>query len=231
MWPGSRRHARRSYAMPFVVALLALVWTSTALAGGDHSSKRDKLGFWDSRHAPAAQQTLNDRAAELSANAPAAAAALKDSLGAEGLVNLDPLTRTARFVGKTDGFLTGPSSAPPVDIALRYIRANAAALGLSADALAALTLRLDYVDILGTHHLSFTQVVDDVTVFGNGVKVGVDEERPDHQRHRLARRLVLEPLGQTRRRASLRAEAITSRPARTSSSRSRPPRRSRPGPT
>ncbi len=172
-----RRPIRRSFA-PFAVAILALTWSATALAGGgDHASKRDKLGFWDSRHAPAAQQVLDATATDLSENAPAASEALKDSLGDEGILSLDPLTRTARFVGKTDGFLTGPSSAPAADIAMRYIKKNAAALGLNADALAALRLANDYVDIIGTHHLSFTQQVDTpdgpVTVFGNGIKVGV----------------------------------------------------------
>ena len=100
----TRRSIRRSYAA-FGVAILALAWSSTALAGGgDHASKRDKLGFWDSRHTPAAQQSLNATATELAGNVPAASAALRDSLGDEGILSLDPLTRTARFVGRTDGF-------------------------------------------------------------------------------------------------------------------------------
>ena len=127
----------------------------------------------DSRHAPAAQVALNARAAKLTADPPAATAALKDSLGVEGFVKLDPLTATASFVGKTNGFLTGPSSAPAADVGLNYVKANAAALGLTANGVAALQLRRDYVDILGTHHLSFVQKVNGITVFGNGVKVNV----------------------------------------------------------
>src|SRR5205823_7195577 len=106
-------------------------------------------------------------------NPPAATSALKDSLGAEGVVKLDPLTATARFVGKTDGFLTGPSSASANSIASGYVSANAAALGLDSSALSALKLTRDYVSIDGAHHLSYSQQINGVSVFGNGVKVNV----------------------------------------------------------
>jgi extracellular elastinolytic metalloproteinase len=166
------RILRRPSAL-LVAAMLALVWASAAGAGIDRGQPRDRLAFMDSRHAPAAQVTLNARAAKLTADPPAATAALKDSLGVEGFVKLDPLTATASFVGKTNGFLTGPSSAPAADVGLDYVKANAAALGLTHDGVAALELRRDYVDILGTHHLSFVQEVNGITVFGNGVKVNV----------------------------------------------------------
>ena len=48
-------------------------------------------------------------------------------------MKLDPLTATASFVGKTNGFLTGPSSRPRPTIGLDYVKANAAALGLTAE--------------------------------------------------------------------------------------------------
>jgi hypothetical protein len=170
-----RRLGRRSFAALAATAL-ALVWTSAALAAGDHGQPRDRLAFMDSRHAPAAQDVLNARSAKLLSDTPAATAALKDSLGAEGFVKLDPLTATASFVGKTNGYLTGPSSGAASDIALGYVKANAAALGLGADGIAALTLRRDYVDILGTHHLSYLQRVNGIDVFGNGVKVNVAKD-------------------------------------------------------
>ncbi len=168
------RVLRRSALL--VAAMLALVWTSAALAGGDRGQSRDRLAFMDSRHAPAAQDVLDARSAKLLSDPPAATAALKDSLGVEGFVKLDPVTSTASFVGKTNGYLTGPSSSAASTIGLGYVKANAAALGLSADGVAALELRRDYVDILGTHHLSFVQEVNGVTVFGNGVKVNVAKD-------------------------------------------------------
>ena len=45
--------------------------------------------------------------------------------------------------------------------------------GLNADELARLHLRRDYVDIAGTHHLSFVQSVGGVPVFGNGLQANV----------------------------------------------------------
>ena len=48
--------------------------------------------------------------------------------------------------------------------------------GLNAQEVAALKLRKDYVDVGGTHHLSFTQSVNGVSVFGNGVKAHVDRQ-------------------------------------------------------
>ena len=53
------------------------------------------------------------------------------------------------------------------------MRAHADVFGLSAAEVAGLTLRKDYVDIAGTHHLSFVQSVGGVTVFGNGLKAHV----------------------------------------------------------
>ena len=156
--------------------MLALVWASAAVADSDRGQPRDRLAFMDSRHAPAAQAALNARTAKLTADTPAATAALKDSLGVEGVVKLDPLTATASFVGRTNGFLTAPSSAPAGKVGLDYVKANAAALGLTADGVAALEPSRRLRRHPGTHHLSFVQKVNGVTVFGNGVKVNVAKD-------------------------------------------------------
>lgn len=133
----------------------------------------DKLAFFDSRQAPAAQLKLDKRAAKLDSNPAAATAHLRHSLGVEGFVSLDPLTGTVRDVGRTDGFLTAPSHARPSSIALDYVTKNASALGLATQGLKALSLRKDYVSIDGTHHLSFVQKIKGIPVFGNGLKVNV----------------------------------------------------------
>jgi hypothetical protein len=97
---------------------------------------------------------------------------LRDQLGVQGIVDIDRSTGTPRRVAKLDGFLTGPSRKKPADIALAYVRAHADLFG----DLAGLTLRQDYVDIDGTHHLSFQQVADGVPVFGNGLKAHVTRD-------------------------------------------------------
>jgi extracellular elastinolytic metalloproteinase len=98
---------------------------------------------------------------------------LRDQLGVQGIVDIDHSTGTPRQVARLDGFLTGPSRQKPADIALAYVKANPGVFGLSPAALANLTLRQDYVDIDGTHHLSFIQSVGATPVFGNGLKAHV----------------------------------------------------------
>ena len=168
----------------FAVSMVALfVLTGNVAAGGKSAAKpggmevaADKTAFFDSRQAPAAQLKLDARAAALDNNPPAATANLRDSLGVEGFAHLDPLTGTVQSVGRTDGFLTGPSSASASSIALGYVTKNASAFGLTGQGLNALSLRQDYVSIDGTHHLSYVQKIDGIQVFGNGVKVNVTKD-------------------------------------------------------
>jgi extracellular elastinolytic metalloproteinase len=44
---------------------------------------------------------------------------------------------------------------------------------LTASDMRTFRLRRDYVDISGTHHLSWTQSADGVAVFGNGLQAAV----------------------------------------------------------
>ncbi|HEY3184307.1 MAG TPA: hypothetical protein VGJ77_15820, partial [Gaiellaceae bacterium] len=164
-----RRPRRALLALPVAFATLVLVPAAFAEEGG---SARDKKAFFDSRQSPASLKELRGRSRAL----PAAAAALKDSLGVEGVVSIDPLTSTARMVGRTDGFLTGPSGANASSIALGYAKSNAAALGLTQQALASLELARDYVSIDGTHHLFYRQSINGVAVFGNGLKANVTSD-------------------------------------------------------
>ena len=57
---------------------------------------------------------------------------LRDRLGRFGTLSLDPRAGTVRAVGQLDGFLTGPSGRDGADVALGYVRENAAALGVDA---------------------------------------------------------------------------------------------------
>ncbi len=131
----------------------------------------DKADAYDARTDPAAKPALLKRAARQDAQP--GVRALRRSLGAEGIVDIDPVTGTPRNVARTNGFLTGPSSAAPQSIALSYVGDHAGVFRLAAADLDQLTLRKDYVDVAGTHHLSFTQSVDGVPVFGNGLKAHV----------------------------------------------------------
>jgi hypothetical protein len=94
-------------------------------------------------------------------------------LGVQAVVSMDPLTHTVRDIGKLNGYLTGRSSAPARQVALRYVRSHVSDLGLRKGDLKTLRLRQDYVDPLGDHNLSWTQSVGGRTVFGNGLIVRV----------------------------------------------------------
>jgi len=178
----TRHRLGLSFLLAAAAALLVLTGAFAASGKANQVGKRgddvarNKKAFFDSRQAPAAEIKLHGRAAALDDNPSAATANLKDSLGVEGFVTLDPLTGTVRDAGRTDGFLTGPSNAAASSIALDFVTKNASALGLSSQGLQALSLSKDYVSIDGTHHLSYVQKINGVPVFDNGLKVNVTKD-------------------------------------------------------
>ncbi|MCO8276137.1 M36 family metallopeptidase [Actinoplanes sp. TRM 88003] len=147
---------------------------------GATDSKSQRRADYDSRQNLAAAAAAAPTAALSRAAVPApsgsAVNTLRDSLGIQGIVDIDRASGTPRRVAKLDGFLTGPSKQKPTRIALDYVKAHPEVFGLSAAALASLELRQDYVDIEGTHHLSWVQVADGVPVFGNGLKAHVAKD-------------------------------------------------------
>src|SRR5262249_15384625 len=65
------------------------------------------------------------------------------------------------------------SSASAASIALGYVSANPGVFGLNAADLGSLKLSRDYVDIGGTHHLSWIQTSGGIPLFGNGLQANV----------------------------------------------------------
>lgn len=133
----------------------------------------ERMGNYDSRVGTVKQQMRQARATTARGKVTSARGTLTGSLGSEGVADFDTLTGTPRNLGKLDGYLTGASSAAARDVALTYVRANAAALGLRKADLTTFKLSRDYVDVDGTHHLSWTQTARGVTLFGNGLKANV----------------------------------------------------------
>ena len=134
-------------------------------------SGKERKGNYDAR-TPSARTTYA-RAAKVAGNETAASEKFRNSLGTQGVVELDPNTGTPAQVTKLNGFLTGKSAKKAQDVALAYVKAHPEVFKLSAADLATLKLRKDYVDDLGTHHVFWAQVVDGVEVFGNGLKANV----------------------------------------------------------
>ncbi|UQU61901.1 M36 family metallopeptidase [Couchioplanes caeruleus] len=175
--------ARRALSCAVVTALsIALAPTASVTAAsaappGDPSPARlrheaARKPFFDARHTAAP----SGRATRQATPTPAAVTRLQASLGVQGIVDIDPVTRTARRIARLDGFLTGPSPEPAATIARDYLIAHPEIFGLSAAEVAALRLRKDYVDVAGTHHLSFQQLAGGVVVFGNGVRADVAKD-------------------------------------------------------
>ena len=101
---------------------------------------------------------------------------LRKTLGPQGVVSLDPLTGTPRTVSRLDGFLTGPSRRTPSRVVLDYVRAHPDVFRLTGGDLARLQLRTSYTDVAGIRHLSWTQQVGGVPLFGNGLKGNVTRD-------------------------------------------------------
>jgi extracellular elastinolytic metalloproteinase len=140
-------------------------------AQAEKTGSKERKGNFDAR-TPSARTTYA-RAAKVESKETAASEKFRNSLGTQGVVEVDPNTGTPAQVTKLDGFLTGKSTKKAQDIALAYVKAHPEVFKLSESDLATLKLRKDYVDNLGTHHIFWAQVVDGIEVFGNGLKANV----------------------------------------------------------
>ena len=147
------------------LAALALVAASTAFAAPGKEKHHGRANY-DVR----AGKAVVDRAAELAAHPSPAVTALERSLGTQGIVSLDGLTGTPRLVGRLDGFLTGPSSAPAAQVGLDYVSAHADVFRLDASSL---QQTRETVSPNGNRHVWWRQVVNGIPVFGNGLKANV----------------------------------------------------------
>ena len=116
--------------------------------------------------------------AATAAGTPAAAPdeSLRASLGAQGVVDLDPLTGTPRVVARLDGFLTEPAGGDAVDVVLDYVHANESVFGLDEDDLAGLRLVRDETDAFGVRHLLWAQEAGGIPAFENDLRASVTSD-------------------------------------------------------
>ena len=135
----SRLHPRSLVAAGLTVATLLVVpAAASAVSPRARALNRQAAPakpYFDSR-LPARRAASRSTAATTGRTAAqrTAVRSLKARLGTQAVVPIDPLTGTARRVQKFDGTLTAPASGDRSAIAMRWIRANATALGLSAAA-------------------------------------------------------------------------------------------------
>lgn len=102
-----------------------------------------------------------------------AARALQRRLGVEGVVSIDAVTDTPRSVARTDGSLTGPSTAPAAQIALDYVRAHPGVFKLTDADLAALGEPEVVESPVGTRYLRWRQHHNGIPVVGAQLRAQV----------------------------------------------------------
>ena len=102
---------------------------------------------------------LDTRSLEQPSNSEARAQGkLADSLGPLGFADAGGALGGLGFVGTTDGYLTGASSASPADVALGYVAEHKPAFGLDSGDIGDLELSDEYTsDYDGVTHLTFSR--------------------------------------------------------------------------
>jgi extracellular elastinolytic metalloproteinase len=170
---GLRRSHRRIFVAGLIVALtLSSAFLAQARSIGPHPTKGSvtmtrATGTFDVR---SSEPTVAVGSRTLRART-----TLARHLGSQAIMSSDPVTGTLRMVGRLNGYLTEPSRRPPTRVAMTFVQAHLAAFGLSTADLGTFHLRQDYVDIGGTHHVSWTQSALGITVFHNGLRATITE--------------------------------------------------------
>ncbi|MGZ4450171.1 MAG: M36 family metallopeptidase [Nocardioides sp.] len=144
-------------------------------ARSETADSHEARGFYDASKGGGSVARATRLRTSAAAAAKPAARTFARSLPARALLEYDGSTGTVRVLENLDGFLTGPSSASAPHVALSYVRAHRAALGLTSSDFSTFSLHRDYRDIAGIHHLSWTQTVGGSPVFGHGLSAAVDK--------------------------------------------------------
>jgi extracellular elastinolytic metalloproteinase len=172
---------RRSLVAAGLAAATLLVLPATAPAVGrqaraPHPAAGAAKPYFDSR--TSVRRAARRSGAPVNGDSAAQRSAvrgLRDRLGAQAAITIDPLTSTARSVQRLDGTLTAPASGNRADVAMRWIRANRTALGLGPAAVGALRLAARHLTAgTGVTELRYTQTIGGIPTFDNGLRVGLD---------------------------------------------------------
>jgi extracellular elastinolytic metalloproteinase len=149
-----------------LIALLASLCALAAPAAAHAVVALDRIGPADGN------LDLRD-GASVAPRDPAAVAALRSQLGAQGVVAVDSRTGGLRMVGRLDGFLTAASSADAADVALGFVRANLDAFGLTAADVDNLVLVRRTATVGGIQRLFWQQRARGVPSLDSGLRANV----------------------------------------------------------
>src|SRR5512133_609864 len=103
----------------------------------------------------------------------AAAQRLRQQLGRETIVDIDPKTGTPRVIARLDGVLSGPHTGDPTDIARGWIEDNAALLGLDDDDTDCLKAVGHDTSPAGITDMTFAQTYAGLRAFNTFIRVSV----------------------------------------------------------
>jgi hypothetical protein len=172
----ARTSAGRRCVLLIIVAFTAAV-PATASAVSRALRERPGAGaakpFYDSRvgaSRAAARSGSVGSPAERSARRE-----LRQDLGRQTAIEVDPLTETARSVQRLNGTLTGPAAGARPDVAMRWVQANRTALGLTAADVSTLTLSDRSLDEgSGFTFVRYRQYFRGIPTFDGGLRVNLD---------------------------------------------------------
>jgi hypothetical protein len=114
------------------------------------------------------------RFARPSAGTTGARVALRASLGSQAVMSIDPLTGTPSQLVRLDGALSGPATGGRTTIAMNYVRAHDAALGLTGADLDGLALAQNETTNRGLTVMRWQQRYLGIPAFDNDLRVAVD---------------------------------------------------------
>ncbi len=155
--------------------------TTTGTPGSttpERTSKQpvEARGFYDARSGQStAARAISARTAARTADR-AATRAFARALPGKAVLDIDGTTGTVRMLSRLDGSLTGKSKNPAKKVALKFVKQNHDALGLTTNDLKTFKLKREYVDIAGIHHLYWIQRIGGHNVFGNGLTAAVTKD-------------------------------------------------------
>jgi hypothetical protein len=151
----------------------SLLFVAVPVAGAGRADRGSPAG--DNRSAARADFDVRGSAVE-PVRPTAAQASLRQSLGPQGVLALDPRTGTPRVLARLDGFLTGPSRKDARELVLDYVRARPGVFRLDDNDLAALRLTRDYTDVAGVRHLIWAQTYRGIPAFDNDLRASVTSD-------------------------------------------------------
>ena len=162
------------FALPSAALVATLFAAAPASALAPHGSRALQAERAAERHAFLDVRLRDSRlAVRVPARVARARRAFASGLGAQRIVQIDPLTGTPRWMARRDGYLSGPARGSARRVALGWVRAHLDVLGLSRSDLQGLELVREYRSPDGVTHLRWGQTARGIPAFDNSIRVHV----------------------------------------------------------